>query len=104
MAGLGVVISCVIVKATIVSSLSQGDGNVKTSCWLWLPDDMIDNDGLWGHQEGMKTLRNLRKLHPLGLKDLPETTKNIHKDQFNIFRIFNFLEQNRHIFLLSRVE
>lgn len=35
-----------------------------------LPDHMVDDDGLWRHQECMQALRDLRELHSLGLKDL----------------------------------
>lgn len=35
-----------------------------------LPDHMVDDDGLWGHQEGMQALWDLRELHSLSLKDL----------------------------------
>lgn len=35
-----------------------------------LPDHMVDDDGLWRHQEGMQALRNLRELHSLGLENL----------------------------------
>lgn len=31
---------------------------------------MVDDYGLWGHQECMQTLWDLRELHTLGLKDL----------------------------------
>ncbi len=35
-----------------------------------LPDHMVDDNGLWGHQERMQALRDLRELHSLSLKDL----------------------------------
>lgn len=38
---------------------------------------MVYDDGLWGHQESMQTLRDLRKLHSLSLKYL-QITKAIN--------------------------
>lgn len=38
-----------------------------------LPYDMINDDRLWRHQQGVQPLRNLRKLHPLSLEDLRGT-------------------------------
>lgn len=31
---------------------------------------MVDDDGVWWHQEGVQSLRDLGKLHSLSLKDL----------------------------------
>lgn len=35
-----------------------------------LPDHMVDDDGVWWHQERVQSLRDLGKLHSLSLKDL----------------------------------
>lgn len=39
---------------------------------------MVDDDGLWGHQESMQALRDLRELHSLSLKDLKSETNTLN--------------------------
>lgn len=43
-----------------------------------LPDHMVDDDGLWGHQECMQALWDLRELHSLSLKDLQNKTNTLN--------------------------
>lgn len=40
---------------------------------------MIDDDGLWRHEQGVQPLRDLGELHPLGFKDLREKDRGGEK-------------------------
>lgn len=52
-------------------------------------DHMVDDDGLWGHQECMQALRDLRKLHSLSLKDLLQVFVTVN--ELALMRILEFV-------------
>lgn len=62
--------------------LLSGFATGGTSCITVkrLPDHMVDDDGLWGHQECMQALWDLRELHSLSLKDLQKETNTFNVD------------------------
>lgn len=41
-----------------------------------IPDQVVDDDGLRGHEKCMQALWDLRKLHSLSLKDLQHENEN----------------------------
>lgn len=49
-----------------------------------LPDDMINDDGLWWHKQGMEPLGDLWKLHTLRLKDLWKRGETDNKLAFEV--------------------
>lgn len=56
---------------------------------------MVDDDWLWGHQQCMQALRDLRELHPLSLKDLQKWNQSAVFDQSKLTKrdLFNGLNQ-----------
>lgn len=68
--------NCIQQEVVRIVTWTNETKNFKTytteGCWvaMKLPDDMVDDDGLWGHQECMQALWDFRELHPLSLKDL----------------------------------
>ena len=56
-------------------------GSFLLLCLLELldADHMVDHDRIWGVEEGVQALRNLRELHPLSLEDLLEIRVAVDK-------------------------